>query len=96
MPQLVWSPAAVRDLERLRRFLLPKDPEAARRAIRTIRERVGILRSYPRLGQPVARLGEQYREWSVPFGNSGYIVRYRDEGDELVILMVRHFREARS
>jgi hypothetical protein len=33
------------------------------------------------------------REWSVAFGNSGYIALYRFDGFKVVILAVRHGRE---
>ena len=47
MPQLIWSPAALRDIERLHRFLAEKNPEAARRAAKAIREGMNILRGQP-------------------------------------------------
>lgn len=83
------------DLERLKRFLLPKDPEAARRAVRTIRRRVKILERYPQLGQPLEDPILGHRDWSIPFGGSGYVARYTIDGEEVVILFVRHFREQR-
>jgi plasmid stabilization system protein ParE len=36
----------------------------------------------------------EYREQVVPFGESGYVVLYRPEGETAVILAVRHQREA--
>ena len=47
MPRLIWSPAALRDVERLYRFLADKNPEAARRAAKSIREGMPILRDQP-------------------------------------------------
>ena len=35
-----------------------------------------------------------FREWLIPFGDSGYVVIYRLEGDLAVVLVVRHQREA--
>ncbi|RSB61796.1 hypothetical protein EFD55_30395 [Rhizobium pisi] len=39
-------------------------------------------------------LPEQYREWLVDFGDSGYVARYRIDGDTLTILAVRHLKKA--
>lgn len=33
---------------------------------------------------------DQYREWLVDFGDSGYVVRYRIDSDAITILAVRH------
>lgn len=94
MPQVIFSPAAIRDLERLREFLRPKNASAAKRAGETILKSLQALGVNPRAGRLVEDLPEQYREWLVDFGGSGYVVRYRIDGDALTILAVRHQREA--
>ena len=53
MPQLIWSPAALRDVERLYRFLAEKNRDAARRAAKSIREGMLILKDQPGVGRPV-------------------------------------------
>jgi len=35
-----------------------------------------------------------FREWLIDFGDSGYVVLYRYDGETAVILAVRHQREA--
>jgi plasmid stabilization system protein ParE len=35
----------------------------------------------------------EYREWLIDFGHSDYVAMYRLEGDQVVILAVRHQRE---
>jgi plasmid stabilization system protein ParE len=35
-----------------------------------------------------------FREWVVAFGQDGYVVQYRIERDKVVLLAVRHGREA--
>jgi plasmid stabilization system protein ParE len=92
--QLIWSPRALRDLARLHAFLTPKNPDAARRAIATIRQGVRRLGAYPKMGRPVDDLPPEFREWIIAFGNSAYIVRSRYDGRQLVILAIRHAREA--
>ncbi|WP_447704811.1 type II toxin-antitoxin system RelE/ParE family toxin [Methylobacterium brachiatum] len=39
-------------------------------------------------------LPEQYRDWLIDFGDSGYVARYRVDDDVVTILAVRHQKEA--
>lgn len=94
MPNVVFAPAAIRDIQRLRDFLQPKNPDAARRAGEAIRQGVKALGAYPRMGRMVDDLPQEFREWLIDFGDSGYVARYRIEGDTVTILAVRHQREA--
>lgn len=94
MPQLIWSPAALRDVERLYKFLAEKNPDAARRAAKSIREGMQILRDQPGAGRPVEDMDPEFREWFITFGCSGYVALYRLEADIAVVLAVRHQREA--
>lgn len=93
MPTVVFAPAAIRDLERLREFLRTKNPQAAQRAADAILRGVRILGAQPHLGRPVEDLPEEFREWLIDFGDSGYIARYRLHGEAVIILAVRHQRE---
>jgi hypothetical protein len=36
----------------------------------------------------------EFREWLVDFGDSGYVLLYRYNGQSAVLLAVRHQREA--
>ncbi len=94
MPQVTFAPAAIRDLQRLRDFLRPKNADASRRAGEAIRQGVKILGETPRLGRVVDDLPEEFREWLIDFGDSGYVARYRIDGDAVTILAIRHQREA--
>jgi plasmid stabilization system protein ParE len=94
MPRVIFAPAALRDLERLREFLRPKNPSAARRAAGAILQGVRRLGSHPRMGRLVEDLPEQYREWVIAFGDGGYVARYRIDGDVVTVLAVRHQKEA--
>jgi plasmid stabilization system protein ParE len=95
MPQVRFAPAALRDLQRLREFLRPKNPAAARRAGETIIKAVQVLRQQPMVGRPVEDLPPEYREWVIDFGASGHVAlyRYAGEGDEVTVLALRHQRE---
>jgi len=93
MPRVSFTPAAVRDLERLHAFLQPKSPAAARRAAAVITEAVKGLQQHPGLGRPVEEM-PQCRELLIEFGDSGYVALYRHEGDQVTVLTLRHQREA--
>lgn len=93
MPRVVFAPAAIRDLQRLHDFLLSKNADAANRAGEAIRQGVKVLGAYPRMGRMVDELPEQYREWLIDFGDSGYVARYRVDDDAITILAIRHQKE---
>jgi plasmid stabilization system protein ParE len=94
MPRLIWSPAALRDVERLYHFLAEKNPDAARRAAKAIREGMKILVDQPAVGRPVEDLDPDFREWFITFGDGGYVSLYRFDGETAVVLAVRHQCEA--
>jgi len=94
MPQLIWSPAALRDVERLYTFLAEKNPVAARGAAKAIRQGMNILEAQPAAGRPVPDMDPEFREWFINFGGSGYMALYRFDGSIGVVLAVRHQREA--
>jgi addiction module RelE/StbE family toxin len=93
MPHLRWSPEALSDVRRLYRFLAPKNPDAATRAVQSIRSRVKLLAHQPNAGRPAEGKAKGFREWHIDFGSSGYVALYRVEPDEVVIVNVRHGRE---
>ena len=94
MPQVKYAPGAIRDLQRLREFLRLKNPTAAKRAGESIRKSVQILGLQPQIGRPIAGMPVEYREWVIDFGDSGYVARYRFEGENVIILAIRHQKEA--
>lgn len=94
MPRLIWSPPALLDVQRLYRFLASKNTDAAKRAVKTIRENVKLISLQPGIGRPVADMQPYFREWLINFGDSGYIALYRYDNQTAVILAVRHQKEA--
>ena len=94
MPQLIWSASALKDIARLYRFLAPKSPEAASRAIAAIRQGTKLLGRHPQAGYILDDLPSAFREWPIRFGSSGYVARYYYDGKQLIILAIRHGREA--
>lgn len=94
MPRLIWSPPALRDVQRLHRFLAEKNIDAAQRAVKAIRAWGKVIALQPGVGRPAEDMEPEYREWLIDFGGSGYIALYRYEGENAVVLTVRHRREA--
>ena len=94
MPRLIWTPAALQDVAQLHDFLRAKNPDAAKRAVKTIRQSVRLLAAHPEAGRPADAMPPEFREWSIDFGRGGYVSLYRYDEVEVVILAVRHTREA--
>jgi plasmid stabilization system protein ParE len=91
---LKWSEAALRDMVRLHRFLSAKSSAAASRAVATVREGVRMLAMHPEIGRPVEEMAPEFREWVIEFGQGAYVALYHYDGREVVIVAVRHGREA--
>ncbi|MEO5344294.1 MAG: type II toxin-antitoxin system RelE/ParE family toxin [Gammaproteobacteria bacterium SHHR-1] len=58
MSRLIWTPAALLDVQRLYRFLALKHPDAAKRAAKAIRQGVAVLEQQPGVGRPVEHMDE--------------------------------------
>lgn len=93
MTRLVWTPRALADLDRLHRFLAERDRDAARRAVRAIREGMRLIEAHPEAGRPADGMDPEFRERWIAFGRSGYLALYRMDGSRAVVLAVRHGRE---
>ena len=94
MPQLIWSPQALLDVQRLYRFLAPKSQDAAKRAVTAIRQGVKVLSLQPGMGRPVEEMDDEFRDWIIDFADSGYVARYRLDAENVIILAVGHQKEA--
>ena len=93
MPRLIWSESALRDVQRLYRFLADNNSEAAKRAVKAIRASVRVIAQHPEIGRPAEGMEPEYREWVIDFGDSGYIALYRYAGETALIVAVRHQKE---
>jgi plasmid stabilization system protein ParE len=93
MPPIIYASSAIRDLQRLREFLRPKNPLAARRAAEAIVKSLQILGQQPQIGRLIEDMPDQYREWTIDFGDSGYVARYYFDGERITLLAVRHQKE---
>ena len=94
MPRVRWSQSALRDVARHFDFLRSKSVDAATRAIKTIRQGVRILAFHPEIGRPLDDLSPEFREWIIEFGHGAYVVLYRYDGKQVVLLSIRHSRES--
>ena len=94
MPRLIWSHAALRDVARLHAFLASRNREAAKRAAAAIRHGVRLLAEHEAAGRPVPDMPAEFREWPIAFGSGGYVALYRHDDKDVIILAVRHGREA--
>jgi len=95
--QIAWSTDTKADFRRFHEFLNPKNTTAALKAVRTIREKVGLLADNPEIGTSLDD-GSQRRELYIKFGSSGYVVSYvTDYDDDMInILRIWHSREERD
>ncbi len=95
MPQVIVTQGAAEGLERCRRFLAVKAPEAARRAGQAIEQQFLLLESAPDIGRPLPEMPE-LRELVITFGDSGYVALYLHESteDAVYVLAFRHQKEA--
>jgi len=95
MPQVVWLPEALADVERLHNFLAEKNANAASNAMRCIQAAARQLESFPEIGRLMA--DRLRREIFAAFGAGAYVIRYRlDEQGRPVVIRVWHSREWRE
>ena len=95
MPRVIVTEGAVRGLERCRRFLADRNPQALRRANQVFQRQFLLLETAPEIGRPFPDLPE-LRELLIRFGDSGYVALYRYETvtDSVYVLAFRHQKEA--
>ena len=93
MAQVVYSPAAWADLERLAEFLLQDDAAAALATYGLVTGAIAVLVHHPLIGRPAPG---DLRELVISRGRSGYLALYSyyEESDCAVVLAIRHQREA--
>ena len=88
------SPGALADIDRLDRFLRPKNPAAANRMLAAFDAAFGRLATNPRLGRRVGE-ADAMRALVVRFGRGGYFVLYEVQEALVVVVRVYHGKEER-
>lgn len=90
--RLRWLPEAWQDIQRLFEYLADKNPAAAVRAAEIIIGGADRLSDRPEIGRPMSD-DTRRRELYLPFGAGSYVLRYKLDGDCVVIIRVWHSRE---
>ncbi|MGH8766288.1 MAG: type II toxin-antitoxin system RelE/ParE family toxin [Burkholderiales bacterium] len=93
MAEVVVSRGADTDLERLVAFLVENEPATALATYDLVLGALEVLRNYPSIGRPVDTV---LRELVISRGSTGYVALYAYDAkaDRVVILALRHHREA--
>ena len=93
MAKIEYAERALADVERLVDFLIEQDPGAAEQTLDLIESALASLKYHPLIGRPRSR---GLHELVISRGSTGYLALYRyDEAlDRILILAVRHQREA--
>ena len=60
----------------------------------TIRKYAALLEKFPNVGRPAEDLDPEQRELLIPFGVSGYVLVYEVHAEIILVLAVRHPKEA--
>lgn len=94
MPRLKWTDNALRGVQKAYRFLAEYDTGAAKAAAKAIKKQAAILKKHPEAGRPADDLDPEHRELVIPFGASGYMLIYEELPEYVLILAVKHQREA--
>jgi addiction module RelE/StbE family toxin len=91
--QVILSPRALEDLERLREFLRETAPELIESRVARVFDALAVLDAHPRIGR---RKSGELRELVIGQGRTGYLALYvYDEMRDVVrVLRLRHQREA--
>jgi len=92
--QLIWEYGAVEDLTKIRKFIEPHNTKAAFNAAQRILQAAELLLENPYLGRPLEDMPE-FHELIIPFGQRGYVMRYRVDQQTIIILRIWHARENR-
>lgn len=93
---LIWSPAALDDVQELIRFLddATRAATTGNRAAAMILDAADRLVEQPHIGKAIR---DDMREWFAAFGVSAYVLRYKiTASGDVFIIRVWHSREDRA
>ena len=93
MALVAYSDRALRDFERIFDFLAADDPAFAATVVAAIGDAVSVLARHPLIGRPAEK---GLHELLISRGKSGYaaLYRYLEAADVVLVLALRHQREA--
>ena len=93
MAKVVYTRRALDDLERLANFLLESAPNEAAKTVDLISEAIMVLDHHPLIGPAI---DNELRELVISRRRTGYVAiySYEEVHDTVLILAIRHQREA--
>jgi plasmid stabilization system protein ParE len=89
--RLQYTADAINDLERLREFIEPKNPRAARRVAAELLDGIENLAIFPDMGLPVQRAPNPKLVRDLFVGN--YTIRYQRNEQSINVLRIWHGKE---
>jgi plasmid stabilization system protein ParE len=94
MSRIKLSTSALRDLDRIREFLLTHDPQHEPERVQELLAALQVLTYAPEIGR---RISPERRELVIGKNARGYVAQYRylRPTDTVLIMVVRHQRESR-
>ena len=87
-----YTADAINDLERLRAFIEPKNPHAARRVAAELLDGIENLAVFPDMGLPVRRAPNPKLIRDLFVGN--YMIRYQRNEQSIIVLQIWHGKES--
>jgi plasmid stabilization system protein ParE len=88
VPKVRWLPRALKDLERLYGFIHEKNPNAAIKALAFIKQSAITLETFPEIGAQCHQ-DRAFRDLFAPFDHGAYVLRYRiDKNQDVIITRV--------
>lgn len=93
MVDVIFSPQAVADLERLEEFLWQSQDTLGGELLAFVLDGLAVLTHQPGVGRPVSH---GHRELIISRGRGGYLARYTFDPAQMrvIVLGIRHQREA--
>ncbi len=94
--EIKWSQRSIDDFNRLKNFLKPKNPTAARKAVQRIKHAVYFLATSPDMGVTLSP-DDDRQELYPDFGKDGYVIRYKSYEEQRIVRILRiwHSKEER-
>ncbi len=94
MAKIIWLEDAVHDLVALRNSIAhDQEHTLIKRTAEAIEMSISVLANNSYLGNSIEYLPD-YRDWVIPFGTEGYIIRYRIYNNDIYIVQVLQKQEA--
>ena len=87
-----YTADAINDLERLRTFIEPKNPHAARRVAAELLDGIENLAVFPNIGLPVQGAPNSKLIRDLLVGN--YTIRYQRNEQSIIVLRIWHGKES--